>query len=561
MIHEQKMATKSTPPPSKSRQPIYGKAAVSTSHPLASSSALQILAEGGTATDAAITAASVLAVTEPTFNGIGGDFISLHYDGANTEKTTAFLGIGKSPKALTPPKFMEKIPIPRGSPHTVTVPGVIAAWFDMKQRFGNPNISMLRLLTPAIRAAREGFYVQRTTASAWCEAEQFLTCVQSEGNCFIPAPCMGDKFVNEDLALVLEQIAEGGRDAFYGNDSNIANAIVKSLNEKGGVMNINDISNHETLISEPLCSEYEGWKVMEPGAPSHGAVTLLALNIIQEYFKSNKDIIEKNECDRYHIMIESIRLAFTEGCKRIGDHTNGQELTKEMACDIQLAKQLSDRMSMKQKNDITDLYNDKVTSWTGGTVQFCVIDSKGNAVSAVQTNYQGFGTGIVPEKCGFTLQNRALNFNIYDPKHVNYVQGGKRPYHTIMPGLMINEETRDIVTFGVMGSFMQPQGHLLIVRGLLEYNLNVQDVLDMCRFRVTGPFSSVEEGMGDDAVLVESDIKTQLLTQLKERGHLIKYGGMSSFGRGHVCRRRGSDGRVEAGADSRADGVALVWFE
>lgn len=537
---------------SKERRVQYGRAAVSTSQPLATEAGIRILEKGGNAADAAVAAAAMLAVTEPPSNGIGGDFIALHHNG-RTHKTEAILGIGRSPQALTLDLFCSQ-PSSRTSPHVTTVPGAVAAWDDMYTHFGSGKISFAELIAPAVAAAKNGHFVHHTTAAIWSSEATFLTEFGSTETPFLPAPAPGALFQNADLARVLEKIGMEGRDGFYKGE--VAEAIIAALSERGAAMSQNDLAMHETVMTNPIATTYRGWKVEEVGAPTHGAVTLLALNILEQF-----QVSDMTREEIVHLMVEAIRQSFWEASKCVADggisERDVQKLTEKW-----FGKSVAARVKLSQKSPLGEGGGSLPK---GGTVQFCVVDHEGNAVSAVQSNYLGFGTGIVPKKCGFSLQCRGLNFSRF-AWHANCAGGGKRPYHTIIPGMMTREPEdmngeHDVVAFGVMGSFMQPQGHVLIVNAMVDAGKDAQEALDLERFRVTGTFSAVEEGMSIDRVLVESDMPENVVRVLEQKGHAVmrmKINDMPLFGRGHVCAWRSSNGRVEAAADSRADGFAGV---
>lgn len=543
--------TTTAPPPSK-RKAVYGSAAISSSQPLASAAGLHILQIGGNAADAAVAVASTLAVTEPCSNGIGGDFIALHYKAAD-RSVTAILGNGASPAALTPHLFGTH-PVHYSSPHTITVPGAVDAWLDTKSRFGAPHLSLHEILQPAISAADEGFFVGPVTAHYWGLAKDDLRrahngdtyLVRDQKTDVLRAPKTGERFRNPKLANVLRNIAEQGRDAFYADE--VAERIVETVTSLGGVMTKQDLVDHCTVFADPISTEYRHIKVHEVGPPTHGAVALMALNIFNQYYPNLPDHCSL-DAEQAHVMIEALRLSFADAAARIADPAVSKDMVFDLFTDEHCAK-LKSQISAHTKCVIPEY----PPLPKGGTVQFCVIDREGNAVSAVQSNYRGFGTCHVPSGCGFTLQNRGLNFSTV-PGHPNYVEGGKKPYHTIIPGMLTCGEM--VCAFGVMGSFMQPQGHIQMVHAMVDRGLDAQQALDCPRFRVTGGFSSVEEGMGEDAVLVEEGIEEEVREELRKKGHVVRVGRLEDFGRGHICVR-GAGGVTAAGADNRADGVAVV---
>lgn len=264
---------------------MYGRAAVTSSQPLATAAGLQILARNGNAFDAAIATGAMLAVTEPCSNGIGGDLIALC---DNNKSVTAVLGNGASPAALSASMLPEP-PVPLDCPHTVTVPGAVAAWIDIKERYGNPDVSMLQCLQPAIQAARQGFPVGKTTAFYWKLEEQFLNTTKNGTDLLLfdkstskfRAPLEGEIFVNEPLARVLEGIGKKGREAFY--EGQVANAMVDILTQLGAVMSMQDLARHQTIFTEPISTTYRGRSVYEPGPPTHGAIAIMCLNILDKY--------------------------------------------------------------------------------------------------------------------------------------------------------------------------------------------------------------------------------------------------------------------------------------
>lgn len=531
-------------PPPPVRKAVYGRAGVASSQPLASSAGLEILTRGGNAADAAIAIGATLSVTEPCSNGLGGDLIALHHC-SKTETITTILGNGASPLALTSTQFGVP-PISSTSPHTIVVPGVVAAWIDIKSRFGSQNVSLLDVLQPAIRSAHHGFAVSRTTADYWRRASSVLHASRNgavllirDGD-LLRAPRVGEMIRNEDVAQLLRRIGEHGRAAFYEGDT--AAAIVREIEMAGGVMSLRDLKCHETKFTNAISTTYRDAMIFEAGAPTQGAVALAVLNVMQKY-----DGLA--EVDWMHVMIEGLRRAFVDAGRicdpqvacGVAEEMTGKAYAERIGGKIDMQK----RGCVEQSGEIID----------GGTVQFCVVDADGDAMSVVQSNFKGFGTGIVPLGCGFSLNNRGLNFATGGG---NVVAGGKKPFHTIIPGLM--KRGREVTAFGVMGAFMQPQGHVIVVHGLVDKGLDAQQTLDQARFRVTGRFSCVEPGMERDEVLVETGVDEETRRELIRRGHVVREEqGLYAFGRGCVCVRK-ENGVVESGVDNRGDGVALAWI-
>lgn len=523
--------------PTKGRKAVYGTAAATSSQPLATAAAIELLARGANAAEASVAVGAVLAVTEPCSNGLGGDLIALH--AAADDSVTAILGNGASPSSLTYELYVQNVS--RDSANMVTVPGVVDAWMTILERYSSGNVSREEVFSPAIRAARHGFPVGEATAYYWGLQEKFLSNVQHPHPLLIHdeqgarAPRKGELFVNKALAEVLEGIVKQGREAFY--EGAVARGIVDCVSKRGGVMTLADLARHETIVTTALSVEYHGYTVYEPPAPTQGIVTLQSLRILDHL-----NYPSSSHSKSIHYMIEALRLSFKDAADNISDpkyetDNSGARLSDEYT--KVLAAKIGDT---KMDIDYRPLPG-------GGTVQFCVIDRDGNAMSSVQSNYQGFGTGISPANSGLTLQNRGLNFST-TRQHRNVVCGGKKCYHTIMPGLAVSGDSK--IAFGVMGSFMQPQGHLQVLSGLIDEGLDAQQVVERGRFRVTGAFSRVEEGMGEDEVLVEGGG----WEHLGRWGHRVRRVEESAaFGKGGVCVLRG--GVVEAGCDGRGDGVAM----
>lgn len=535
--------------PSPSRQPVYGRAAVASSQPLATSAGLRTLLLGGNAVDAAVTVAAALAVTEPCSNGLGGDSFCLVYK-ASSRSVTAMHGNGAAPAALSPALLQP--PVQRSSPHAVTVPGAVALWSDLVDHHGSGNLKLAELLHPAIKLADEGFPVAPTTAEAWKDSQALLRTVKggkelliAEGNSF-RAPRAGEVFRSPGLANTLRRIANYGKRGFY--EGPVANAIVAVVRAMGGVMTLEDLATHKTESRDSLATRFRDFTVFETGPPTHGVVALMALNILDGYTPAELE----DETTATHIMVDALRLAYADAAKCISDPSMMPDRTRELT-----SKKYADRLRAQILEDRKCEISDEGRRWlSGGTVQFCAVDAEGNAVSMIQSNYMVFGTGLVPRGTGFSLNNRGLNFSSI-PGHPNSAAGGKKPYHTIIPALMTRGDGGLFAVLGVMGSFMQPQGHVQVIRQLVDRGLNAQSALDWPRFRVTGAFSAVEEGMGEDGVLVEPEMSDEIIRELRKRGHRVTVGNRFLFGRGQVIVVRGG-GVVEAGSDNRADGGAAV---
>ncbi len=518
---------------------------VAASQPLAVAAGIELLRAGGNAADAAVAVAAALNVTEPTSTGLGGDCFALFYL-ASERKVYALNGSGRAPSALTLERLQKeglgKV-LPPFHPHTITVPGACAGWCDLIERFGKKDLG--EILAPAIRLAEQGFPVAPVTAHFWQRSASRQLAQALNGLELLidgRGPNVGELFRNPGLARTMKVIAERGKEAYYRGE--IAEAIVATVKEAGGCMQESDLAAHISTWEDPISVVYRGKRVWECPPNGQGLVALLALNIL-----SGLDLasLDRMSVERLHCEIEAIRLAFADGLAAIADPA---------FTSIPLADLLSDGHAHRSRQLIkpncrVDVH--KIDGLGSDTVYFCVVDAVGNACSFINSNYMGFGTGIVPRGWGFSLQNRGHNFSL-DPRHPNCLQPGKRPYHTIIPGMATDESDQQLyAAFGVMGGFMQPQGHVQVLSALLDDGLDPQAVLDQYRFCV-----DVEKD--DNPVLLEEGIPSDVVDQLARIGHPVKIVSgyeRAVFGRGQIILREGTNGVLCAGSDGRADGCAM----
>jgi gamma-glutamyltranspeptidase/glutathione hydrolase len=517
--------------------------------------------QGGNAADAAVATAAALNVTEPTSTGIGGDCFALFYE-ARTGQVTALNGSGRAPAALTIELIKSQghaeISNSRSQisnpfhAHTITVPGACAGWCDLLARHGTAPLA--EVLTPAIRLAEEGFPVAPLTSYFWQRgAERQLRAAPGGLELTLDGrgPRPGEIFRNPGLARTLRQVAEGGKEAYYKGD--IAQSIARVVQQAGGVMTADDLAAHESTWDEPISAVYRDVRVWECPPNGQGLAALLALNVLEGFELRGQDPLG---ADRWHSMVEAMRVAFADTSWYVAD---------QRFFDIPLAGLLSKTYAAERRALINP---DRATLDTqrgapvagSGTVYFCVVDGQGNACSFINSNYWGFGTGIVPEGWGFTLQNRGHNFSL-DPAHPNALAPRKRPYHTIIPGLMTREVGAHngaplqelIAPFGVMGGFMQPQGHLQVVVGMIDDGLDPQAALDRPRF-------CIDPAAAGGALNLEAGVPSATVEGLTRRGHVLRAGlsgyGRALFGRGQIIRRE-PDGVLWGGSDPRADGCAM----
>jgi len=515
---------------------------VATSQRAATRAGVDVLRAGGNAVDAAIAAAAALAVTEPISTGLGGDCFALFYDAA-TKRLHALNGSGRAPAGLTRERFAAKVTGDRSfDAHTVTVPGACAGWLDLLEAHGTWTRD--RVLAPAIALAEHGFAVGDVTAHYWAvnverlgKLDRNLAELTIDGR----APRAGETFRNPGMVKTLRAVAAGGKDAFYRGE--IGEAIAAVVQEAGGVLAREDLAAHVSTWDDPISTTYRDVRVWECPPNGQGITALLALNILEQLELARLDPLGP---DRFHVLIEAMRLAFADTRWYVADprvvHVPIAELlakdyAKSRAALIDRTRATAD---VKRGSPVA----------SSDTVYFCVVDDAGNACSFINSNYMGFGTGLVPRGFGFSLQNRGANFSA-DAAHPNVVAPGKRPYHTIIPGMLTHLDGSLVGPFGVQGGFMQPQGHVQVVVGLIDDAVSPQAALDRARFLI-------EPVDGEQAIQLELEVPEATVAELGRRGHAV-HGGItgferSMFGRGQVIRRD-RDGRLTGGSDNRADGT------
>lgn len=531
---------------------------VATTQPLAVAAGLEILAQGGNAADAAIATAAALNVTEPTSTGIGGDAFALFYEAASGN-VTALNASGRAPAALTIERIQKaglftdnRSPISDPyHPFTITVPGACSGWCDLVEKHGCLPIS--DVLAPAIRLAEEGFPVAPTTAYFWGRGAEHQLARSLNGQELTikgRGPQVGEIFSNPGLARTFRKVAEGGKAAFYQGE--IAEAIVGVIQKAGGCMSLEDLANHHATWDEPISTTYRGYRLWECPPNGQGLTALIALNILEGFDLSELDPLS---VERLHLQIEALRLAFADTRWYVADpQFNSLPITQLLSKEYASARR---KLIDPTKATVDQQRGTPVAS--SDTVYLTAVDGAGNACSFINSNYMGFGTGIVPQGWGFTLQNRGHNFSL-DPAHPNALAPGKRPYHTIIPGMITKDSLQSSVdshqlfaSFGVMGGFMQPQGHLQVASGLIDDQLDPQAALDRPRF-------IIQDGTAGGAIGLEQGISQDVISQLEKMGHTTKeISGYARaiFGRGQVILRNPESGALWGGSDPRADGCAM----
>jgi gamma-glutamyltranspeptidase / glutathione hydrolase len=521
------------------RMPVVAKhGVVATSQHLAAQAGLETLRAGGSAVDAAVATAAMLTVVEPCSNGIGSDAFAIVWDGGKLHGLNAS---GRAPGALTIERLRaaghESVPI-RGW-GSVTVPGAPAAWRDLHARFG--RLPFEQVLRPAIETARVGFAVSPLVARSWAASARLFSSLS--GPEFKPwfdtftrdgqPPAPGDVFALPDHASTLERIAASRAEDFYRGD--LAGRIAEFAARTDGYLTCEDMARHESEWVEPIGTSYRGHEVWEIPPNGQGLTALIALNVLEGY---RLDGLARESAQAYHLQIEAMKLAFADAFRYIADPqhvdvpTRGL-LSKEYAAGRRgLIGERARAMEPGQPE-------------RGGTVYLCTADADGMMVSYIQSNYNGFGSGVVVPGTGIAIQNRGYGF-VFDPSHPNALAPNKRPFHTIIPSFL-TREGQAVGPFGVMGGHMQPQGHAQMAVNTIDWGLNPQASLDAPRWQVT-------EGLG---VMVEQGVPDHVVQELISRGHQVTIqpdGGQ--FGKGQIIWRLPS-GSLVAGTEPRADGAVL----
>ncbi len=528
------------------RSPVLAlRGIVASSHPLATQAGLEVMQMGGNAADAAVACAAALNVVEPMSTGIGGDCFSLFYD-AKRKKVLGVNGSGRAPKNLTIDEArkagIKGNSIPSSSPHAVTVPGCVAGWVDTVEQFG--RLPIKDALGPAIRLAIRGFPVAPLIALAWSMGVGKLK-ANTHGNELLldgAAPEPGQVFRNRRLSKVFQTVAEHGKAGFY--EGWVAKAIVDTQQAAGGKLTLDDLKAHKSTLDTPITVKYRGIDVHEIPPNGQGITALIALNILEEFDLAGLD---PESPEYYHLLIESLRLAFSDTRWFVADPA----FTRVPVDGLLSKPYAAERRKLinRKKARLDAAHGSPVAS--SDTVYLATADGDGNACSFINSNYESFGTGIVPAGTGFVLQNRGSNF-VLDPTHPNKLEPGKRPYHTIIPA-MATKDGELWATFGVMGGFMQPQGHVQVFCRMVEHEYDPQAALDAPRFCIDG-------GNAGGAVLLEDSIAPATREQLAKMGHPIKVVsgfGRVAFGRGQIIRRDPDSGVLWAGSDPRSDGCAF----
>jgi gamma-glutamyltranspeptidase/glutathione hydrolase len=519
---------------------VSDRGIVATSQYLASQAGAQILERGGSAIDAAVAANAVLGVTEPMMNGMGGDLFLIYWD-AKSGKLYGLNSSGWAPRNLSI-EFLSQHGItsmPQEGIHSATVPGAVEGWSQAHQRFG--RLPWKDLFQAAIYYAEHGYAVPEIIHDVWLADEAKLRKTEDARRIYLPGgkvPDLGAKFVNPDLANALRLVAEQGRDAFYKGP--VAQAIVETSSAFGGTMQLNDLADFSAEWVEPISIDYRGWRVYELPPNVQGMAALEMLNIMSN-FQPDKD--GPQGTIELHKKIEAMKLAYADLYRYNADPRFAKVPVQGLLSKEYAAKRAA--LINPEKANCNPGPGNPATS---DTTYLAAVDKDGNIASMIQSNYSGFGSGIVVKGMGFVLQNRGALF-VLDPQHPNALQGRKRPFHTIIPAFM--ERGDQHIGFGIMGGANQPLAHAQFVSNFVDYQMNLQGALEAPRFTV------VNNQINCD-IVIESRVKPEVLQELRGKGHKLtvrkEYTVM--MGRGQAVLHDSKTGMNYAGSDPRADGVA-----
>ena len=524
----------SCPYPSQ-RMPVMARNVVATSQPLAAQAGLRALQLGGNAVDAAISTAAALTVVEPTSNGLGSDAFALVWDG---ERLHALNGSGRSPMAMGPERFTGSDAMPREGWDSVTVPGAVSAWVALHERFA--ALPLETLLEPAVRYAEQGFAVSPIIAHAWERSRARFARRPDWSSAFTPhgrAPRPGETWRFPEQARSLELIARTRGEAFYRGQ--LADAMVSHARDEGGLLEHADLDAHRADWVEPLAADYHGHELHELPPNGQGLAALIALGILRH----RADLADHalDSAPWLHLQIEAIKLALADAERWVADPTFMLEVSPEALLDDGY---LAERAALIDPRSAGDPGHGRPQR--GGTVYLSCADESGRMVSFIQSNYVGFGSGVVVPGTGIAMQNRGYGF-VLEPGHPNRVAGGKRPFHTIIPAFL-SEAGVPRCSFGVMGGPMQAQGHVQMTLRLVDHRQNPQSASDAPRWRVAG----------GRRLALEPSVPAATLQALASLGHDVQVTAPDesfSFGGAQLIWRE--DDVYVAGSDHRKDGQAV----
>ena len=514
------------------RMPVLAANVVATSQPLAAQAGLRMLLKGGNAVDAALATAITLTVVEPTMNGIGSDAFALVWDRAQLQGLNAS---GRAPKAWSPARFAGYKSMPLAGWDSVTVPGVVSAWAALSTRFG--QLPFAELFAPAIGYAENGFLVSPTVARQWQTQAPQLMDQPGFAEAFLPggrAPVSGELFRNPSQARTLATIAESRGEAFYRGA--LAQKIAAASRSQGGAMTVEDLAAHQPDWVEPIGQDYRGVRLHEIPPNGQGIAALIALGILSNFDLAQTPV---DSADSMHLQMEAMKLAFADAYRYVADPRSMQVAPANMLDPAYLRG----RAALIDRARAQDFGHGVPPG--SGTVYLTVADASGMMVSYIQSNYNGFGSGVVVPDTGISLQNRGFGFSL-ESGHPNQVGPGKRPFHTIIPGF-VTQGVQPLMSFGVMGAEMQPQGHVQMMVRIADYGQNPQAAADGPRWRV---FKGRQ-------IALEHAVPASVAAELARRGHQVRQTERwnMEFGASQLIYR--VDGGYLAASEPRRDGQAV----
>jgi gamma-glutamyltranspeptidase/glutathione hydrolase len=541
--------------PRSTRSVVMGRnGMIATSQPLSSAAGLKVLQDGGNAFDAAVAAAAVLAVVEPTMNGIGGDLFAIVYD-AKTKTLRGLNSSGRSGRAATPEAFAARqlTRIPNDGVYSVTVPGVVDGWCTLLSTYG--TIPLSRALAPAIEYAKKGYAVSEIIAREWEGSERKLAADPAAAATFLPrgrAPLPGEIFSNPHLAASLQSIAAGGKDAFYKGP--IAAAIVADIKKRNGLLDARDFAEHTADWVDPISTNYRGYDVYELPPNTQGFVALEMLNLLEGFDVKS---FGHNSAEYLHLLVEAKRIAFADRAAFLADAdfvppallqtliSKAYAATRRQEIDLNHAAREYGPAVIRgvPSSALQEAAANLTGRDHGDTIYMTVADGKGNVVSLIQSLFSDFGSGIVAGDTGIALHNRGALFNLVTG-HPDQIAPRKRPAHTLVPAFVM-KDGKPWFSFGVMGGDHQAQGHVQVLANLIDFGMNVQEAGEAARVN-----------HGGNGLLVESAVSDAARAGLVQRGHNViesvgAYGGYQ----GILIDPR--SGVLMGGSDPRKDGVAI----
>jgi len=527
-------------PYTSTRLPLFARNVVSTSHPLGAQAGLRMMLKGGNAVDAAIAAAAAMTIVEPVSNGLGSDAFCILWDG---KELHGLNGSGRAPQSWTPDYFKRKYGADAATPpkrglDSVTVPGAVASWVAMSERFG--KLPFADLMEPAIEIAERGYLLPTVVQQKWAAATAELKSQPGFAQSFLPwgrAPNVGELFQFKAAARALRAIAETQGAAYYGGA--IASAIEKFSAQNGGSITAKDFESYQPEWVKPIARDYRGYTLHEIPPNGQGIAALIALGILDKFDVAGLPV---DGVDSQHLQIEAMKLAFADTYKYVAEPSSMAVTAEQMLDDAYLASRAK-LIDMKKAQDFGAGNPVK-----GGTIYLTAADEDGMMVSFIQSNYMGFGSGCVEPEFGISLQNRGHGFSLQPG--ANQVAPGKRPFHTIIPAFL-SKDGQPVMSYGVMGANMQPQGHMQTLVRMLDYGQNPQAACDAPRWRYNA-------GM---EINVEAAMDARTVQGLTERGHRVEVinDSYQDFGAGQFIWRAGNpktEGYVAA-SDARRDGQAV----